>query len=153
MSDKEDQTNAETPPKYRALRNGTGYTKDIIFTVVSDDEDNGGSYGEYSNGTYYAPDGCMSPVLAEIDIKRSPDFERVEELWEPKAGETQISLSGIVELNVKHTIINNNSTTVWKTGGQFFSEPVFRTEEDAQSCLDEVTALIQKRSKESRRLG
>ena len=104
----------------------------------------------------YAIDGYWLPLLGKGNLKSSPDFKQVEELWMPEVGEDG-------EEGEEYWTVIANSTpsgmlsmyrTTWRGTdidmNKLRRKLIFRTEADCQSAIDESNALIKKLSDESR---
>lgn len=155
----EDEKMKDIPPKYRALRDGTGYQEGGIFTkldcAITED-------GEAFQLEPYGIDGLRVPLFSEMILKDSPDFEEVEELWEPKEGEsfdtiisnTLDDTEDGLDLRVERVrrIPPDKYYENHLAKGLVFRPDGWNQSTNAQSCLGEVTELIKKRSKESRKL-
>lgn len=155
--EKEETTPEESPTKYRALKDGIWGKAGTIFSPVKP----GGIIADvkiiHMEG-FYGIAGTASPVIAIGLLMDSPDFEVVEELWEPAKVETDswfiLCANESSKLSIKkygtpyhhsHGLFEHHSSeAMWQP---------FRAEQDATDCLVEIKELIQKRSKESRRLN
>lgn len=153
MTDKKDQSNSNNPgPRFRALADGTGYKEGNIFVPVSREDHPKLTLKSdvHSFHTHFVLSGFMAPVFHKRDLEDSPDFELVEELWEP--GEDGglwgiTSIMGQLQPEFIHPSERQRLAKYLK------AEVGFRTNKDVNSFLSEFTELIKKRSKESRRLG
>lgn len=160
MTDEKNQSKLGEPmPRYRALQELSGFVqKGSVFRVITA-LDECKLYDGLKSGNFYRPDtGKTTPILHIQDLINSPDFELIEELWEPEIGEDYTFLLittnkqfGQIHINQYDTErrIEEDKDFYQKFNGD---APIFRTKQDTQNCIEEVMELIKKRSKESRRL-
>lgn len=141
MTDKEDQTSSEKPsPKYRALRDGTGYQEgDILIELDSEIIEAGEEFRQKP----YGIDGLWVPLFSRLILEESPDFELVVNYWEPKDGEPYYSISGLSTWC--RAVVSSSDNHQAGIG-------IFRCEKDVKNLLGEIEDLINTRSKESRKL-
>lgn len=104
-----------------------------------------GAGGECLNSLHsesiYGLEGRWIPLFTESQLRASPDFEMVEELWMPKIDESIFCIVGE----------SGNRAPYEYTGDLIVEEiPFFRTKEACQNAIDESNALIKKLSDESR---
>ena len=142
------------PVRYVALCDGLGYVKGTIFALVNPEH--------FAKGllphAYYSPTDSFTPIFKVGELRDSINFERVKEYWEPEVGEKFIVI--LKHYEYRGYQLKLETLTRMQTDDADFYNPeikddafIFGTPDKARACLDELEALAEKRSKESRRLG
>lgn len=133
--------------RYRALRDGTGYSKGAIY------ESRRYKYGREQY--ICATSGYEHPIFYKEQLEDSPNFDLIEELWSPEVGEEFTTIYRHNDESLETTKATRASTD----DSDFYNKQIdesyfiFRTEYEANVAIGEALQLIKKRSKESRRLG